>query len=466
MSFEQLPASFRDPSGFVFRQDGSIYRQVNKDYAVEYDFLMSSGLYDTLVKNNWLIEHKEASQGIKPPAAMALRYKIIEPKLVPYVSYPYEWCFSQLKDAALLTLAIQEAALNHDMTLKDASAYNVQFVGSAPVFIDTLSFERYQVGKPWNAYRQFCQHFLGPLALMAYRDVRLRHLLRSFIDGLPLDFVSELLPRRTFVKYSFLTHLHLHASSQKRHEDDGRSQRLKNKTVAMSKSMQLALVASLRSAINKCRMPNVKTEWGDYYEDTNYTIESMSAKETLVNSFVNKYVNANETIHDVGSNTGRFSRIVSGSGRYVVSHDIDELAVERNYQINKENNIENVLPLVLDLNNPSPGLGWALEERDSLRQRIDGDVILALALIHHIVISNNVPMNSLATFFRDIASKLIIEFVPKEDSQVMRLLATREDIFPDYDLEHFESVFARYFRVLEKKKIEDTERTLFVMERI
>lgn len=466
MSFEQISASFRDPSGFVYRHHGSIFRQVNVVYSDNYDFLMSSGLYRELVKQGLLIEHKEIEPDVPPSAANAERYKTIEPSLIPYVSYPYEWCFSQLKDAALLTLAVQSIALQHGMTLKDASAYNIQFIGSTPVFIDTLSFERYHEGKPWIAYRQFCQHFLGPLAIMAYRDVRLRHLLRSFIDGLPLDLVRGLLPRRTLFKYSLLAHIHLHAANQKRHEDDGRNKQSAEKTVAMSKSMQLALVASLQSAIGKCRMPALKTEWGDYYEDTNYSQASMSAKESLVTSFVDKYVNAKETIHDFGSNTGRFSRLVAKSGRYVLSHDIDEMAVERNYRTNKDNSVENVLPLVLDLNNPSPGLGWALEERDSIRQRVSGDVILALALIHHIVLSNNVPITSVASFFHQIASKLIIEFVPKEDSQVMRLLATRQDIFPNYNVDHFEHVFTRKFRVLDKRKIENTERTLFMLERI
>lgn len=464
MSLEQLSASFRDPSGFVFRHDGVIYRQINDNYASDYNLLISSGLHDALVNEGRLIAHQEVDPNMIPSAPGAKRYKIIKPDVVPYVSYPYEWCFSQLKDAALLTLSIQSAALQHGLTLKDASAYNIQFVGCKPVFIDTLSFERYREGEPWIAYRQFCQHFLGPLALMAFCDVRMRHLLRSFIDGLPLDLVSRLLPRRTFAKYSFLAHIHLHASSQKRHQDDGRIEAKVRKTT-ISKTLQLALVTSLQRAISRCRLPNFKTEWGGYYEDTNYSKESMSAKELLVASLVDKYVNANEVIHDLGGNTGKFSRIVAASQRYVLSHDIDDLAVERNYLFNKENKINNVLPLVLDLSNPSPGLGWALAERDSLAQRIDGDVILALALIHHIVISNNIPMDKLASFFHQLASKLIIEFVPKADSQVRRLLATRKDIFPHYNIEHFEDVFTHCFNILDKQKIKNTERTLYVLER-
>jgi hypothetical protein len=466
MSLERSGASFRDPSGFVFRHDGVIYRQVNISYAQHYDLLMSSGLYDVLVDAGSLVAHEDVDPNRIPLERDAGCYKIIRPTSVPYVSYPYEWCFSQLKDAALLTLSIQSTALQHGLILKDASAYNIQFVDGKPVFIDTLSFERFREGEPWIAYRQFCQHFLGPLALMAFCDVRTRHLLRSFIDGLPVDLVSRLLPRRTLVKYSLLAHIHLHAASQRHHAADGRRADREKQSSSMTQSKQLALVTSLQSAIGKCRLRRFRTEWGDYYEDTNYSTEDMAAKESLVVSRVNSFVAADETIHDLGANTGKFSRIVAASGRQVLSHDIDELAVERNYLFNKEHGVRNVLPLVLDLNNPSPALGWALEERESLVQRVSGDVILALALIHHLLISNNVPMSSLASFFHRLAKTLIIEFVPKEDSQVRRLLATREDKFPDYNIEHFRREFARYFRIRDTQPIGNSGRTLFVMERL
>ncbi len=465
MNLGQLPASFRDPSGFVFRHDGELFRQINKSYADHFERLMSSGLYAELVKNDWLVEHVDVDPSHIPEAPGSDRYKIIKPEVIPYVSYPYEWSFSQLKDAALLTLSIQVTALRHGMTLKDASAYNIQFIGSRPVFIDTLSFERYSEGAPWVAYRQFCQHFLGPLSVMAFCDVRLRHLLRSFIDGLPLGLVSRLLPRRTMLKYSFLSHIHLHAASQKRHQDVSRNEDVAKKTARLSKTMQLALMESLTKAIKKCRLPEINTEWGDYYADTNYSSESMSAKERLVTDMAEAYVGAGEMIHDFGANTGRFSRLVVARGRYVISHDIDELAVERNYVFNKQNSIDNVLPLVLDLTNPSPGLGWVLEERDSLLQRINGGAVMALALIHHLVIANNVPMAEVASFFHRLAGKLIIEFVPKEDSQVKRLLASREDIFPHYDIAHFEQAFTQYFTVLDRQEIDGTQRTLFAMQR-
>lgn len=190
-SSRSLPGSFRDPSGFVFWRDGVIYRQVNAIYKEDYDHLMSSGLYKALVDAGLLIPHEEVGA---EPAVSDGAYKIIRPELVTFVSYPYEWSFSQLKDAALTTLRVQHESMDFGMTLKDCSAYNVQFKDGKPVFIDTLSFERYREGTPWAPYRQFCQHFLAPLALMSHRDVRLSQLLRIHVDGVPLDLASSLLP--------------------------------------------------------------------------------------------------------------------------------------------------------------------------------------------------------------------------------------------------------------------------------
>src|SRR5690606_12022531 len=215
----QIGASFRDPDGFLYRRDGILLRQVNASYAEHYRACTTSGFYERLIADGLLIPHAETNDpGIAPG-----RHCVLMPEEIPYVSYPYEWSFSQLKDAARLTRDIQQSALENDLTLKDASAYNVQFRRGRPIFIDSLSFERYVEGEPWVAYRQFCQHFLAPLTLMAAGDLRMRQLTFRYIDGLPLDLVSKLLPARSYLRYSTLAHVHMHARSQKRHEDDARS---------------------------------------------------------------------------------------------------------------------------------------------------------------------------------------------------------------------------------------------------
>ncbi|MCL4823372.1 MAG: hypothetical protein KJZ57_04050, partial [Anaerolineales bacterium] len=207
---DSLAASFRDPGGFLFSRGGILYRQVNRAGADDYTRFMESGLYEKLVKAGLLIPHAEVDE---PPAEAALSFKILRPERAPFISYPYEWSFSQLKDAALATLSIQKRALKLGMSLKDASAYNIQFIHGRPMLIDTLSFEVYREGRPWDAYRQFCQHFLAPLALMSRVDVRLGQLLRVHIDGLPLDLASRLLPASTRLDFGLLTHIHIHAFS-------------------------------------------------------------------------------------------------------------------------------------------------------------------------------------------------------------------------------------------------------------
>ena len=236
------PSSFRDPCGFVFRQEGSVYRQINAIYKEDYDQLTGSGLCKALVEAGLLVGHEEvAREGPEPRIA----YKVLKPEPIPFISYPYEWSFSQLKDAALTTLDIQSRALGFGMSLKDCSAYNIQFMKGKPVFIDTLSFERYQEGKPWVAYRQFCQHFLAPLALMSCRDVRLGQLSRVHIDGVPLDLASRLLPVRTRFTFSLLFHIHLHARSQSRFAD----RRIDTKRQKVGRLGLLGIIDSLRSAV-------------------------------------------------------------------------------------------------------------------------------------------------------------------------------------------------------------------------
>jgi len=211
----KLASSFRDPSGFMFREDGVLKRQINNSYAANYDLLMTSGLYSELVEKKLLVEHEELEHVCNDPQC----YKLIKPFELPFISYPYEWTFGQLKDAALATLAIQKIAMKHGMSLKDASAFNIQFNKGMPVLIDTLSFEKLDRTRPWVAYRQFCQHFLAPLALSAYRDIRMIQMARLHIDGVPLDLASKLLPAKTWLYPSLLAHIHLHANSQRKYAD-------------------------------------------------------------------------------------------------------------------------------------------------------------------------------------------------------------------------------------------------------
>ncbi len=424
LSKKTLPGSFRDPSGFIFRSDGILYRQIQKSYKEHYDHLMASGLYENLAKAGLLIPHEEA--GLRGDDSADF-YKTIRPEAIPFISYPYEWSFSQLKDAALATLEIQKRALQHGMSLVDSSAYNIQYLRGRPVLIDTLSFRKYVEGEPWTAYRQFCQHFLAPLALMSMKDIRLGQLSRIYIDGVPLDLASGLLPSKSKLKFPLLLHLHLHAKSQKRYAD--RSVNIKNRKVSCQAF--LGLIDSLESAIAHFSWKPGGTEWADYYQDTNYTAAGLEHKSQLVGEYLKEA--QPRLLWDLGANDGHFSRIGGRMGALTISFDIDPACVERNYLQCKHEKDINLLPLLSDLTNPSPSIGWENEERMSIFERGPADAAMALALIHHLCISNNVPFVKAAVFFNRITRFLIIEFVPKDDSQVRRLLATREDIFPHYD---------------------------------
>ena len=451
-----IASSFRDPSGFLFLRGSVICRQVNTIYQENYDHLINSGLYQSLIDSGLLLSHEEVDISY---ASSNDAYKVLRPEEIGFISYPYEWCFSQLKDAALTTLEIQKSSLNYGMTLKDCSAYNIQFMKGKPVFIDTLSFEKYHEGEPWVAYKQFCQHFLAPLALMSYRDIRLNQLFRVYIDGVPLDLASSLLPFRTRFNLPLLLHIHFHSTSQKHYADKPIKRETIKKKVSLTSFM--GLIDSLESCIKKLKWCPKGTEWGDYYESSSYVLEAINHKKQLVSDFLDRI--SPKTVWDLGANIGLFSRIASNKGIQTISLDIDPACVERNYLTAVDKGESNILPLFLDLTNPSPGIGWGNEERKSFLERGHADTALALALIHHLVISNNLPLDRIASFFNSICSSLIIEFIPKSDSNAQRLLATREDIFPNYTQEAFESEFSKLFKIQASVNIKNSERTLYLM---
>ena len=450
--------SFRDPDGFVFYRDLELFRQVQATYRDSWDIFISSGLYETLAGAGHLIAHTEAPLGL---AMTDGAYRVIRPIRIPFISYPYEWCFSQLKDAALTTLAIQKVALEHGMSLKDASAYNIQFHNGHPIFIDTLSFEPYSEGAPWVAYRQFCQHFLAPLALMSYVDIRLGQLLRTNLDGIPLDLASKLLPRSTWLKPGLMMHLHQHGAAQRRHEDAGRTADRPHAHV--SKMGLLGIIDSLEGTIERLTWQPEGTAWSDYYAHTNYSDSSMEGKRHIVSAMIEEVRPSAQTAWDLGANTGVFSRLVSMHRVNTVAWDIDPAAVEKNYLICKASGEPCLLPLISDLTNPSPDLGWALAERKSFSNRGPVGVTLALALVHHLAIANNIPLPQISSFLRTITDWLIIEFVPKTDTQVKRLLATRDDIFVDYNQPEFECSFGQDFQLVQSQQVPNSERTLYLM---
>jgi hypothetical protein len=446
------PGSFRDPAGFVYRRDGVLHRQVNRAFAEDWEATVASGILGRWQAAGRLVHHEtvDLAAAAVPGEAIA----VLRPVPVSFVSYPYEWTFGELRDAALLTLDLQEDAERSGFTLRDASAYNIQFEGSRPVLIDTLSLERRSGDEPWQAYRQFCQHFVAPLALMAHRDVRCGLMLRDHVDGIPLDLASTLLPGRTRLSTGLASHVHLHARAQRRFATAE-----PRRAAAMGATRRAALLDSLRRTITGLRWDAGGTEWADYDQQTSYSVEATRSKESIVESMLRQV--AGHAAWDLGANVGRFSAIAAAQGLRVVAWDVDPAATELHYRRLRDARSASILPLVQDLVNPSPGLGWAGEERRAFADRADADVVIALALVHHLAISNNVPLPMVAALFARLAPAAIVEFVPKEDPMAQRLLAARRDVFPDYTPAGFEAAFSGPFAIAERAPITDSPRTLY-----
>ena len=465
MDWSRDPGSFRDPSGFVFSHNGRLYRQVNAGYEHAYVKLRESGLFDELTRDWLLVASDEVPLRLEnaPPA-----YAVVAPEPIPFISYPFEWCFSQLKAAALLTLEIQRRALERGLVLRDASAYNVQFVGARPVFIDTLSFGLLSPDEPWVAYRQFCQHFLAPLALVAYVDPSLGQLSRVHLDGVPLDLARRLLPARLRFRPGIMIHITMHArSAAAATVDQQRAMPAAERTGRMGKTALLALTDSLRRTVEGLQWDPPATLWSTYRDHANYSAGGNDHKRQVVTEALTQICagRSNVMVWDLGANDGVYSRIAAGLGARVISFDLDPVVAEHQMRACLKDASPAILPLVQDLTNPTPALGWRHAERRSLLDRGPADVALALALVHHLVISGGVPLAEVVRFFHAACHHLVIEFVPKSDSQVARMLSLREDTFPDYSQEGFERAFQPAFQMVSSTRLADSERTLYVMER-
>jgi ribosomal protein L11 methylase PrmA len=451
------PASFRDPSGFVFRRGGVLYRQIQRSAAEGWGAYLASGLHARLVADGLIVEHADASLdlAVVPDAAA-----VIQPRPLEFISYPYEWCFSQLKAAALLTLEVQSRALAAGFRLRDASAYNVQLDGGRPILIDSLSVEAAPPTEPWPAYRQFCEHFIAPLALMAYRDIRCGLMLREYIDGIPIDLAATLLPGRTRLNLGLSAHVHLHARAQRRAADERSAPSGRRQSV--SKTGQLALLDSLRRTVEGLRY-EPSGGWTGYATATSYSEAATASKAAILRDMLGAV--AGTRAWDLGANVGVYSAMAADAGYRVIAFDQDAASVEAHWRRLGSDGHASVLPLVMDLSNPSPALGWALEERASILDRGEPDVIMALALIHHLAIGNNVPLALIAALFARMAPRAIVEFVPKEDPMVQRLLSSRDDIFDRYTIDGFRAAFGGPFSIVREAPIEDSPRTVFLLER-
>lgn len=452
---ERHSASFRDPSGFMYHRGDLLLRQVNKSYEPDFDLLKLSGLMNKLWEGQLMVRHEEADLSLAQTSGAVA---VLQPELLPFISHPWEWPFSLLKQAALLTLNLQSLALDHGMSLKDASAFNVQLHKGKAIFIDTLSFEKHVPTDPWIAYAQFCRHFLAPLALMAYTDVRLQALLTENLDGIPLDLAAKLLPGKSKLNSGLLMHLHLHAKAEK---SGGSGKAGEAKKAVFSEAAMRGLIGSLEKTVQGLDWQPQGTEWADYYNDTNYSAKAAESKHQILKGWITSLAKPGATCWDLGANDGRYSRIAAEAGFFTLAADIDPAAVEQAFRFITKYQVTNLHPLLADLRNPSPGRGWMNKERASLAERGPADLALALALIHHLAIGSNVPLPDVWAAFTGLGREVIVEWVPKDDSQVQRMMHARRDIFDRYTEADFESALPKGWKIKAKERIPESGRILY-----
>lgn len=459
---ETVKSSFRDPGTQVFMADGKVYRHIRHAAMPHYDALMKSGLYDRLVRENLLVPHADVTSRFAGPLGAVEGEVVIEPVMIPFISHPFEWSFSALKQAALTTLKIQKLCLDHGVTLQDASAFNVQFLNGRWVFIDTGSFQIREGSQPWGAYRQFCQHFLAPLLLMAYRDGRLVSLFAKYLDGIPLDLANALLPLRAKCRLSVFLHIVMHSKYAVRDFSKDTKQTAQD----VSPAAAYGLLDQLQSLISSLRIDGRETVWTAYEETHTYNQQEFQDKEC----FILKIAGGLKPRHvwDLGANAGHFSRLVAASTKddvAVTALEYDFMTVEAGARKSATVLHNQPLHIWMDLLNPSAGAGWGGTEWASLQNRGPVDLVLALALIHHICLAGNISFEQFFEYLSGFAKSVIVEFVPKTDPQSQRLLRSKKDIYDLYTQEHFEKSLSAFFTVQDTATVSNTGRTLYALTR-
>jgi hypothetical protein len=429
-------SSFRDPAGNVVIKDNVIYRYIYKPYFDDYEYFMST-LYNELIGDMLIVPHTEVSRGDE--------FILIKPELVPLITYPYEWCFGMLRDAALQTLEINERAMYHGLCLKDASAYNMQYFNGKMTLIDTLSFMRWEPGQPWYAYPQFLRHFVNPLLLMANRGADLNKLSEIYLDGIPSKLTAGLMQGRTRLKIGYWAHLFMHNIPGNTSRQD----------VKMPVYALKSLLGNLKNLLFGLKYTPTNG-WVKYQDAGSYTQTAELHKHTVVTDMLKRLPQG--TVADFGANNGVYSILAAQNNHKVYSIDSVHDCVQNIYS-----SVNGVLPLVADICNPPPAIGWDNTERKSLLSRINVDTILALALIHHLCITNNVPLHKVARLFYDHCRHLIVEFVPPDDKQAIKLRGAKN--IPMYDYSTFINEFTAYFNIKQETQINDSQRILFLMEK-
>ena len=456
------PGSFRDRTSRVFYRDGAVLRGLNTHAAQEWESLKTKPFFQQFMAEGKIVRTEQVESTDASPNAEQWDEPwavILKHQAIPFISYPYEWPFSMLQDAALLQLELQQAALSADMTLKDATPFNIQWSGSQPVFIDIPSFERLRPGEPWVGYRQFCQLFLYPLLLQAYKDTPFQPWLRSNLEGIEPAQCAQLMSLRDLFRPGVLSHVILQAKAQASYAQTERNLKKDLRQAGFNKALIQANVSRLQKLMATLTWQQTRSTWSGYTEALPYTESEQHQKA----DFVRRVAHARRwnLVWDLGCNTGTFSRIAAENADYVLAMDIDALVIERFYGALKTEPARNILPLVGNLADPAPNLGWRGLERKALLERGRPDLTLCLALLHHVVISAHIPLKEFITWLASLGTSLVIEFVTRDDPMVQTLLRHKADHYTDYDLEYFERCLADTFEIDQQETLTAGTRRLY-----
>ena len=452
--------SFRDRDGRVYQYQGRIFRGLSEAALQCFRQLQEKPFYTKLLESGKVVGSRELAAQENPlPDDLRQQWAgFLEHDPVTVISYPYEWTFSMLKAAASLQLHLVERAVSNGFTLKDATPYNIQFVDRKPVFIDIPSFEPLDEGEPWSGYRQFCEMFLFPLMLQAYKGCNFQPFMRSAIGGVDVQIAAALFGFRDRFRKGVLSHVWLQSKLDRRFGGSSENVRSNLKSAGFNRELILVNVRKLQKLVKGLEWKAKGSEWGDYTEFHNYSDQDHQLKEDFISDAVQS--ESPETVWDIGCNTGQFSRIAARHCQQVVSMDIDHVAVER--MVRNPDTPDNMLPLLQNVADPSPNWGWRNQERTHLRSRSEPDLVLCLALIHHVVITAHIPLAEFIDWLAAITDKLVIEYVSRSDDKVETLLRNKEDKYHDYSSESLENSLNQHFEIKQRLDLNQGNRTLYL----
>lgn len=463
-SVQRNAGSFRDPAGHVFESAGRIYRTINERARADYEAVRDKGVLASSIEAGFLIESREIEKPQWETGLERAAYVVEHPKIA-FISYAYEWSFGALKAAALHHLDFQLFLLKQNAVLSDATAYNIQFIGPKPIFIDLLSVRPYREGEFWIGHRQFCEQFLNPLLLQSSLGIAHNAWYRGNLEGIPTADLARALPFSSRFSWNMLSQVILQAKLQSRATaaPDQAIQDAK-KTRTLSRAAYEGMLRQLRNWIATLHPADTgKTVWGDYAKDNTYTSDEAREKRAFIAEFA--ATTRPNVMIDIGCNTGDYSvAALEGGASYVVGFDFDQRALDLAFSRAATEKL-NYLPLWLDASNPSPDQGWMQAERAGFGKRVRVDGVIALAFEHHLAIAKNVPLPQVVEWLVERAPTGIIEFVPKSDPTVQKMLALREDIFDDYTIEAFTTALSQRGRIVKQKEVSQSGRTLFVFDR-